>query len=212
MPSRPPRSAPPRPLRLALAAAVAAAFLSACVDMDATLVVNPDSTARLHAAYSISTLAYPLFEGVSGTFAVNPPLSRKDLDSIAARIAGMKITAYSQVDDARSHSYDYALDFASLDALCSFLRLTAGSAAYAAENGRKKISLEIPSLGTVTDPELVSRLDVLFGGDAVRLVATLPAAVQSAPAAKVDGRTATFQANVVDFVKYGKNLEWVLSW
>jgi hypothetical protein len=206
------RDASPFRAILAIACLAAVLLLSSCIDMDATIAISADSSVKLHAVYSISTLAFPLFSGSSGGFAVNPPLSRKDLDGIASRIAGMKVTAYSEASDAIRHAYDYSLEFQNPDSLCSFLRLTAGNAVFANENGRKKLSIEIPSLGGVTDQELVSRLEVLFGEYSARLVATLPVAVQSAPGAKVEGRTATFQTRVVDFVKSGKNLDWVLSW
>jgi len=207
-----PRTATAFRSRLAIAAVTAALLFPACIDMDATLAVAPDSSVKLHAAYSISTLAFPLFEGSMAGVAFTPPLSRKDVDGYAARIAGMKVSAYSESSDAIVHAYDYSLEFANPDSLCSFLRETVGNAAFTNENGRKKIAIEIPSLGGKADQELISRMEVLFGEDVVRLVATLPVAVQSAPAAKVEGRTATFQMTILDYVRSGKNLSWVLSW
>jgi hypothetical protein len=194
------------------AAALSLMLLPSCLKLDATLTLNQDSSVRLRAIYSISTLAYPLFSSESGYFPLSTPLSRTELDGIVSQVSGARVISYANSEDAVFHVYDCSLDFANPDALCAFLRLTVGNALYASENGRKKLNIDITCPVSQADDELVSRLDVLFGDYSLRLAANLPQAVISAPSGKIEGRTAVFQIKVIDLIKSGKNATWALSW
>ncbi len=210
-----PRPSPPSaaraPLRLALALLLGLA-LPSCIDLDAKLAVASDSTVRLRAAYSISTLVGPLFSPSAGFFEAKPPQSRKELEDALAKVPGAKLLSYSESSDAMRHSYDCSIDFPNPEAFCAFLDPIIGSASYAVLNGRKRLSLEIPCPPGRADAELQSRLEVLFGEYSIRMEASLPSAVLSAPSGRIDGKNAVFEIKVVDLVKSGKNAVWVLSW
>jgi hypothetical protein len=186
--------------------------LPSCIDLDAKLTLSADSSVRLRAAYSISTLVAPLFSPSLGFFEAKPPQSRKELEDALAKVPGAKLASYAESFDSIRRSYDCSIDFPNPDALCAFLDSILGSASYAVANGRKRLSLEIPCPPGRADAELQSRLEVLFGEYSIRLEASLPSAVASAPSGKIDGKTAVFEIKVVDLVKSGKNAAWVLSW
>lgn len=202
---------PPRRTPLLIGLSLSA-LLASCVDLDASLSIAQDAKVRLKAVYSVSSLVLPLFTEGQGTFPVQPPLSRAELDGYVAAVQGSRLVSYAESATSISRSFDITVDFPNPAAFCSFLSLAAGGASFQSDAGRKILSIILPCPAPRADQDLVSSLDVLFGAYRLRLKADLPSVPLSAPAARIEGKTVSFESSLVDLVRSGKNAEWNLSW
>ncbi|MDR2618972.1 MAG: hypothetical protein LBC62_08890 [Treponema sp.] len=148
--------------------------LCSCIGVSADIVLNPDNSGTVTLEYRISRYLESLGKQDGNERWLPVPAGKADFERTLERLPGIAMLSFSSKDDGKDLVITVKLRFADMDALLRFLDASGNRAVYVRENASQRLTLTLSKGGAGGNRELADLFAKVSEGYMVSISLDLP--------------------------------------
>jgi hypothetical protein len=152
-----------------------AVLFGSCAGVTANIVIRRDGSGTVTLEYRIAQALESLGKLDGNERWLPVPVGKADFERSAARVPGLTVVSFSSKQTVRDTICQVKMNFASLDALASFLDASGQRVTLVRDGGRTGLTLSVGGYGINADTDLLALVPVVTEGYALEFQFSLPA-------------------------------------
>jgi hypothetical protein len=148
--------------------------LCSCLGVSADIVLNPDNSGTVTLEYRISRYLESLGKQDGNERWLPVPAGKADFERTLERLPGMQMLSFSSKDNGKDLVITVKLRFANIEALLRFLDASGNRAVYVRENASQHLTLTLSKGGAGGNRELADLFAKVSEGYMVSISLNLP--------------------------------------